>query len=87
MEDEKNYIFFFLFFFLEKKTQGFCIIYDVFGSKDVSPVKSLLCSMMCLAILRDFGVSETVRPTLIYEDNLACIDMSIHNDKIPRKNV
>jgi len=39
------------------------------------------------AILRDFGVSETVRPTLIYEDNLACIDMSIHNDKIPRKNV
>jgi hypothetical protein len=28
-----------------------------------------------------------VRPTLIYEDNLACIDMSIHNDKIPRKNV
>ena len=41
MEDEKNYIFFFLFFFLEKKTQGFCIIYDVFGSKDVRPVNPL----------------------------------------------
>jgi hypothetical protein len=29
------------------------------------------------AILRDFGVTQT-QPTLIYEDNLACITMSVN---------
>ena len=45
---KKNDIFLFILLFREVGARIACI-YDVFGVKDVSPVKSLLCSMMCLA--------------------------------------